>query len=90
MKKMFCQECGAEILIEYCTPSKTWRMKENGEFERDDPQPRFGDNPEFNFFCSEDREHILAYSHDRDRVNALDKWQDDVEFLIRDRNLHLE
>jgi len=60
IKQMFCKECNAPIDFSYVVPEKQFSITENGEIERSDNN--ISDDPELEFYCSNDREHEIGDS----------------------------
>jgi hypothetical protein len=81
LKQMFCKECGAEIVLDYTTPSRSFRLNENGVIERDDNN--LSDKPSIIFYCSNDREHNIGEGKE------FDIWADSIEFEFYERGWHL-
>jgi hypothetical protein len=83
-KQMFCKECGEEIVFDYTTPAKSFRMNESGQIERDDNNDACveGDNPHLVFYCSDDREHEIGDSKE------LLIWIDAVTFDFYESGLY--
>ncbi|MCK5616370.1 hypothetical protein KAR91_81665 [Candidatus Pacearchaeota archaeon] len=79
MKKMYCPECGGEIMITRQVPEYSWIIKENG-LERADNLTIL-DGPELLFHCDNDREHnIFPLGPDsQDTLNEFGRWMDEVE-----------
>ena len=75
LKPKECKTCGSDIVFDYKTPTKSFRI-EDGKIIRDDAWTGPGyDNPQIEFYCSNDREH------DIEDVNGteVNKWCDKVE-----------
>ena len=54
-----CPECGGDIVIQYITPTKSYRI-ENGKFVRDDAWIGEGyDDSYLCFICSQDMAHEI-------------------------------
>jgi hypothetical protein len=54
-----CPECGSEIIFQYLSPKRTYRI-EGGKFVRDDAWAGpLHDNPYLDFFCSNDKAHEI-------------------------------
>ena len=82
MKKHYCPVCGNEIIFEYETPSKAFRI-EDETLIRDDNN--LSDIPEFIPYCSYDKEHNVEPKNDLE----FWKWVDDIEMYFNENNLHL-
>jgi len=54
IKQFNCDICGSEIDLHYITPTKIFRVNEEGKLVRDDNNE---DTPNVEFLCSEDLEH---------------------------------
>jgi len=55
MKKRYCHVCGSEMLIQKITPTKTFRITEEGEIVRDDNN--LSDETYLIAVCSNDTTH---------------------------------
>jgi hypothetical protein len=74
-----CPECGAEIVFQYVTPSRSYRI-ENGEIVRDDAWTGPGyDDSYFHFRCSDDSEHDIECN------DKLAEWCNEVEFQFKEK-----
>lgn len=84
MKNKYCAECGNEIIFEYETPTKAFRIKD-GSLIRDDNN--LIDNPELVAYCSYDKEHAIFWFNENDI--EFWKWLDEVEMYFKENNLYL-
>jgi len=84
MKKKYCPECGNEIIFDYETPTRSFRIK-NGTLLRDDNN--LIDNPELLPYCSYDKEHNIE-----PEIDSIDfwKWVDEIEIYFKENNLLYE
>ncbi len=56
---MKCKTCGADIVFDYVTPSKSFQIKD-GKIERDDAWKGIPhDDPYLEFYCSNDKDHDI-------------------------------
>jgi hypothetical protein len=81
LEHMFCPVCGEEMVFDYITPTKSFRLGENGEIVRDDNN--LSDKPYVEFYCSGDREHDVE---DTKKANI---WREAVEFDFYERGLYI-
>jgi len=81
MNNKFCPVCGAEIIFEYITQVRTFKI-DAGTIVRDDAwQGSPWDDPLLQFRCEDDPSHDLGDS------DELCEWKDSVEmgyFRMRD------
>ena len=78
MKKMYCPECGGEIMITRQVPERSWTIEENGLEKADNLT--ILDGPELLFHCDNDREHyIYPQSNSQGTLIEFVKWVDEVE-----------
>ena len=77
MKKMYCPECGGEIMISRQVPERSWTIEE-GSFEKADNLLYY--DPELLFHCDNDREHDIYPRPDSHvTLNEFGEWMDEVE-----------
>jgi len=79
MEKKYCNICGAEMLIQKITPTKTYRITEVGNIERDDNNYFHHPNNDDSYFiaiCSDDMEHTQA-------EDVYDEWVEIFENELR-------
>ncbi len=81
MKNKYCEECGAEIVLQYVTPNKSFRIKD-GEIIRDDAWTGAGYDDSYVYFrCSNDSEHDISMTIE------MDKWMEDIKYEFKRQNL---
>ena len=84
LERKFCKECGEEIVFDYITPTKSFRIDENSKIVRDDNNEAFcpeGDNPYLEFYCSNDREHEID-------TDEMFDWYGQVEFEFKEKGCY--
>jgi len=80
MKKMYCPECGAEIMITREVSSLSYTIEkhflENVDLD-------FGSTSDLIFHCMDDREHNIEPQPDS-KVNPFDfqNWKDEIEVVF--------
>ena len=86
MKKMYCPECGGEIMITRQVPERSWTIEENGLEKADNLT--ILDGPELLFHCDNDREHYIYPRPDSQGIlTEFVKWVDEVEEFFNDNVL---
>ena len=87
MKKMYCSECGGEIILTREVPSHSFQIK-NGSLECIDNWGFMGGDPELIFHCINDREHNIDPQPDS-AVTPFDfhDWMEEVEQFFKDNVL---
>jgi len=83
MKKMYCSECGGEIIVTREVPSHSFEINIDS-LKCIDNFGFLGGDPELIFHCSNDREHNIEPKPDYGNVSPIDfeKWKDEVEEFI--------
>ncbi len=79
MKKMYCPECGGEIMITRQVPERSWTIKENSLEKADN---NIDNDPQLLFHCDNDREHNiypLASSSSAKTLLKFGQWMEEVE-----------
>jgi len=87
MKKMYCLECGGDIMITRQVPERSWTIEENSLKKADNLN--LMDGPDLLFHCENDREHNI-HPRPGSRVAIilrLDQWMDEVEEFYRENVL---
>jgi len=87
MKKVYCPECGGEVMITRQVPEYSWTIEEDS-LERADNHDIM-DGPELLFHCENDREHNI-YPRLGSRVALLLRffqWMDEVEEFYKENVL---
>lgn len=81
MKKIYCPECGGEIIITREVPSHSFSIREDSiGLECIDNYGPMGGDAELIFHCINDREHDINPRPDSDVMpNDFRKWIDEVE-----------
>jgi hypothetical protein len=79
-----CPECGAEIIFDYETPTKSYRITD-GEICRDDNN--LSDNPELNPYCSNDKTHKIE-PEDIKESQEFWSWSNGVYMDFIDRGIY--
>lgn len=81
MKKMYCPECGGEIIITREIPSHSFSIRTDSiGLECIDNYGLTGGDAELIFHCINDREHDINPRPDSDVLpNDFFKWIDEVE-----------
>lgn len=83
LDQKFCPVCGGEIVFDYVTGTKSFRIDEMGNIVRDDNNDAIeGDDPRLEFYCSEDKEHDLG-----DSADQMD-WEQQVEQEFKDKGCY--
>lgn len=78
MKKMYCPECGGEIMITRQVPERSWTIEENSLEKADNLT--ILDGPELIFHCQNDREHdIYKQLIPQATTSEFNRWMDEVE-----------
>ena len=87
MKKMYCPECGGEIIITREVPSHSFGIH-NGSLKCLDNYGVFGGDPELVFHCINDREHKIDPRPDSNTMPAdFNDWMEEVEQFFKDNVL---
>lgn len=60
LARFLCPVCNNDICVTYIEPERCYRIDEKGEIQRDDNNDAFGWIPEYQFHCSNDREHDIS------------------------------
>ena len=87
MKKMFCSECGGEIILTREVPSHSFQIH-NNSLKCIDNYGFMGGDPELVFHCINDNEHDIDPRPDSG-VPASDfyDWMEEVEQFFKDNVL---
>ena len=84
MKKMYCPECGGEIMITRQVPERSWTIEENSLEKADNLT--ILDGPELLFHCDNDREHNIypPLSSGAKTLLKFSRWMEEVEEFFND------
>ena len=75
LEKRYCTVCFDEVLIQYITPEKTYRIDDNGEVVREDNN--ISDAPYIEVRCAANKYHEIGVSP------ALITWVEEAEKIIK-------
>jgi hypothetical protein len=82
MKKMYCPDCGGEIMITRVAPDYSWTIEEHSLTRADN---LINDGPELLFHCSNDREHdIYPLTNSQVIRSEFDNWMNEVEEFYKE------
>ncbi|MGD2071989.1 MAG: hypothetical protein PVG65_00660 [Candidatus Thorarchaeota archaeon] len=77
-KKVYCPECGGEIVMKYRRRSQYFYLNDDGYIERDKNNDLFEDEGII-FICSNDLEHNVNLFENSEDYVAFEFWKTEIE-----------
>ncbi len=81
-----CPECSADIKFSYMTPERSYRIEDRKIISDDAWNGPMYEDPYFEFYCSEDRGHVV----DVDSIEyerSFDEWGEEIVDEFKRKNL---